>query len=92
MTKLTVSSIALAAALALSVPLAGAKAASQDPIPATESSEAGMKAKNAYQNALTDCELLDNPDRRQNCVDKAQAQYEEMTGEKMDHSKEKSKY
>lgn len=92
MTKLTVSSIALAAALALSFPLTSAKAASEDPIPATPSSEANMEAKEAYQNALTDCEMLDNPDRRQLCTEQAQKDYEQMTGKKMEEGKEKPKY
>lgn len=91
MTKLTVSSIALAAALALSMPLTSANAA--DPAPSSPMNEQHLDAKNAYQNALTDCELKDNPDRRQQCKDQAMKEYEQAQKSGMkDSGKEKSKY
>ncbi len=89
MTKLTVSSIALAAALAFGVPMTGAMAA--DPQPATPSSESHLNAKDAYQNALTDCEMKENPDRRQQCKDKVMKDYEAQKKGMMDSGKQKSK-
>lgn len=80
MTRFAVSAIALAALLGLGAPSANA-ADAKDPIPATATSEAHMKAKNAYQNALTDCKMLDNPDRRQLCTDNAKESYEAMVEE-----------
>lgn len=83
----TVSATALAVVLALGAPLANASDV-KDPFPATATSEAHMKAKNAYQNALTDCEMLDNPDRRQLCTDNVRENYDLMI-EEADETAEK---
>ncbi|MBL8660816.1 MAG: hypothetical protein JNM75_13805 [Rhodospirillales bacterium] len=74
MTKLTVSSLTLAAALALVTPMTAVTAA--DPQPAAPSSESHMNAEDTYQNALTDCEMKENPDLRQQCKDKAMKDYQ----------------
>lgn len=89
MTKLTLSATALAALLALGAPLANASDV-KDPFPATATSEAHMKAKNAYQNALTDCEMLDNPDRRQLCVGNVEENYEAMIEEADEEMEERA--
>lgn len=89
MIRLTVSSLALAAALALGMPMNVAKAA--DPQPATPSSESHLNAKDAYQNALTDCEMKENPDRRQECKDKVMKEYQSQKKGMSDSDKDKSK-
>lgn len=91
MTNLTAPSTAIVAMLALGAPLTNADAADvKDPFPATATSEAHMKAKNAYQNALTDCEMLENPDRRQLCFDNVKENYEAMIEEADEKVKKKA--
>ncbi len=65
MTKTSITSVALAAAFAIGVPLSGAMA------------EQGQDARQAYDKALNDCAQLDNPDRRQLCEQKAKERFEQ---------------
>lgn len=88
MTKLNLSATALAVVLAMGAPLANASDVKD--FPATVTSEAHMKAKNAYQNALTDCQMLDNPDRRQLCVGNVEENYEAMIEEADEEMEEKA--
>ena len=55
----------MASALALSVPVSGAFA------------EQNLDPREAYNKALNDCAQLDNPDRRQQCRDKAEERLEQ---------------
>ena len=64
-TKFSMTSIALTAALAMAVPISGAVA------------EQKADPQAAYDKALNDCAQLDNPDRRQQCHDKATEQFEQ---------------
>lgn len=64
MTKISMTSIALAAALTVGVPLTGTAAEQLDP-------------QQAYDKALNDCAQLDNPDRRQQCREKAKERFEQ---------------
>jgi hypothetical protein len=84
MKTLSVKSVALAATVAVGLPLAGAMAAGP-------MNEQHLDPKNAYQNALTDCEMLENPDRRQQCKDKAMQEYERAQKDMKDSNKEKAK-
>lgn len=83
MTNLSMTSMTLAAALAvgtLGLSVSSASAADKT-----------MNQKE-YENALTDCEMMDNPDRRQQCKDKVMKQhenYEQMKDKDMDKSKTK---
>lgn len=57
--------VALAAALAIGIPLSGAVA------------EEKLDPREAYDRDLNDCAQLDNPDRRQQCRDKAEERFEQ---------------
>lgn len=68
MTKPTMTSITLAAALAvgaMGLSMSSASAADQ------------MTEQEQYNKALTDCEMLDKPDRRQLCKDQAMEKHEQ---------------
>ncbi len=68
MTKPTMTSITLAAALAvgaMGLSMSSASAADQ------------MTEQQKYNKALTDCEMLDKPDRRQQCKDQAMEKHEQ---------------
>lgn len=65
MTKMSATAIALAAALGMTAWLPGAVA------------EEKLSPQAAYDKALNDCNQLDNPDRRQQCREKAKQQFEQ---------------
>lgn len=68
MTKLSMTSMTLASALALGalgMSISGASAADT------------MMNQKEYENALTDCQMLDNPDRRQQCKDKVMQKHDQ---------------
>lgn len=85
MIKMPMTSMTLAAALAV-----GALGLS---VSSASAADKTMTQKE-YENALTDCEMMDNPDRRQQCKDKVMQKHEnyeksEKMGDKEDMDKGK---
>lgn len=81
MTKVSITSAVLAAAVAIGMSASGAMAEEQ------------LNPQQAYEKALNDCQQLDNPDRRQQCRDKAMQRHEQAqkSGMKKNGGMEKQK-
>jgi hypothetical protein len=81
MTKVSMTSAVLAAAFAIGMSASGAMAEEQ------------LSPQQVYEKALNDCQQLDNPDRRQECRDKAMQRHEQSqkAGMKKNGGMEKQK-
>lgn len=65
MKHMSMTAVALAAAIAIGIPLSGAVA------------EEKLDPREAFNRELNDCAQLDNPDRRQQCRDQATQRFEQ---------------
>ncbi|MCU0895680.1 MAG: hypothetical protein MUD06_15490 [Rhodospirillales bacterium] len=81
MTKVSITSAVVAAAFAIGMSAPGAMAEEQ------------LTPQAKYEQTLNDCQQLDNPDRRQQCRDKAMQQLEQAqkSGMKKNGGMEKQK-